>query len=327
MILDEIPSLYGTIIMKGNGINGMTAEIKGITMNIIKMLNDSLEATYYEIFNDILKKYEKKLQCDNIYDYAFPDEIAAPAYLDKLTYENDCYLDDAALYKAVMSNYNASLKELVNNMVKWEAVMENWYNAIAANKEGAKLNKRKSGQTSKTYDIVNSTTTQTKEATMPKSQETPASALQSLMKEYQISIRGIARLLKYSAQSLSNIINGRTSITPSLALRLAKLFNTKPEYWLTLQMQADIAKTAASPALIETLKAITPVEKPTPATKLSSGKPAAAKGGKPGKSPAAKPNPEGKPPKPAAAKKPGKEPAKPEPPAAKTARKSKAKKA
>jgi addiction module HigA family antidote len=154
---------------------------------------------------------------------------------------------------------------------------------------------------------------------MPKVQETPAAALKSLMDEYQISLSKLAELIKYNTQSIRNLIVGKASITPLSALRLAKLFGTKPEYWLDLQTKADIAKASADPELIESLKSINRAVKPAP-TKTP---PAAntTKGAKAGKAPAGKTNPAGKP------VKTGKKPAKPETAGTKTTGKPKGKKA
>ncbi|MEW5817474.1 MAG: HigA family addiction module antitoxin, partial [Spirochaetota bacterium] len=40
--------------------------------------------------------------------------------------------------------------------------------------------------------------------------------------------------------TLSKIINGRGSITPDMALRFSKAFNTSAELWLNLQTNYDL---------------------------------------------------------------------------------------
>ena len=43
-----------------------------------------------------------------------------------------------------------------------------------------------------------------------------------------------------SRKTLSKIINERGSITPDMALRLSKAFNTSAELWLYLQVAFDL---------------------------------------------------------------------------------------
>jgi hypothetical protein len=74
-----------------------------------------------------------------LFDYAFPDSAATPAYLNKIIYEYETYPDDTTLYHAVITEYNASLKNLETAMREWDTAMEKWYNSIATNPENAKL--------------------------------------------------------------------------------------------------------------------------------------------------------------------------------------------
>jgi addiction module HigA family antidote len=146
---------------------------------------------------------------------------------------------------------------------------------------------------------------------MSKSQETPADVLKKLMDDYQIKVSKLAELTKLSASSVRYITIGKGSVSPSAAFRLAKLFGTTPEYWLDLQLKADIARASANSKLTEDLKTISKIAKP--AEKVKS----------PG---AEKTKPAAKPPKTAAAQKPGGKQAKTEAPA-KNVRKSGKKKA
>ena len=41
-------------------------------------------------------------------------------------------------------------------------------------------------------------------------------------------------------QRINDIVNGRRGITPSTALRLAKYFNTTPDFWMNLQLRRDL---------------------------------------------------------------------------------------
>jgi len=55
-----------------------------------------------------------------------------------------------------------------------------------------------------------------------------------------ISIKDMATTLGISRKTLSKIINGRGSITPEMALRLSRAFNTTPDLWMNLQVNYDL---------------------------------------------------------------------------------------
>jgi addiction module HigA family antidote len=55
-----------------------------------------------------------------------------------------------------------------------------------------------------------------------------------------ITIKDMAKLLGVSRKTLSKIINERGSITPDMALRLSRAFNTTPDLWLNLQKNFDL---------------------------------------------------------------------------------------
>jgi addiction module HigA family antidote len=51
-----------------------------------------------------------------------------------------------------------------------------------------------------------------------------------------------ARILGVTRANLSNILNGRTGISPEMAVRLAKAFGGQAEIWLRLQVAHDLAR-------------------------------------------------------------------------------------
>jgi addiction module HigA family antidote len=55
-----------------------------------------------------------------------------------------------------------------------------------------------------------------------------------------ISIKEMAETLGISRKTLSKIINERGSITPDMALRLSRAFDTTPDFWLNLQKNFDL---------------------------------------------------------------------------------------
>jgi len=55
-----------------------------------------------------------------------------------------------------------------------------------------------------------------------------------------ITIKDMAELLCVSRKTVSKIVNSRGSVTPDMALRLSRAFNTTPELWLNLQKNYDL---------------------------------------------------------------------------------------
>ena len=55
-----------------------------------------------------------------------------------------------------------------------------------------------------------------------------------------LGISNLSSTLGVSRKTLSKITNERGSITPDMALRLSKAFNTTPELWLNLQQNFDL---------------------------------------------------------------------------------------
>ncbi len=55
-----------------------------------------------------------------------------------------------------------------------------------------------------------------------------------------VTIKDMAENLGVSRKTLSKIINERGSITPDMALRLSRAFDTSPDLWLNLQKNYDL---------------------------------------------------------------------------------------
>ena len=62
------------------------------------------------------------------------------------------------------------------------------------------------------------------------------------LKPLGLSVTAAAKALGVSRKALSELLNGHTGISPEMAVRLAKAFNTTPESWLTQQMHYDLWK-------------------------------------------------------------------------------------
>ncbi len=55
-----------------------------------------------------------------------------------------------------------------------------------------------------------------------------------------ITVTDAAKALGVSRKALSELLNGKTGISPEMAVRLSIAFDTTPESWLTQQMQYDL---------------------------------------------------------------------------------------
>ena len=57
-----------------------------------------------------------------------------------------------------------------------------------------------------------------------------------------MSAHQLAEAIDVPADRISEIVRENRSVTADTALRLAKQFDTTPEYWLNLQMAHDLSK-------------------------------------------------------------------------------------
>ena len=55
-----------------------------------------------------------------------------------------------------------------------------------------------------------------------------------------LTVTDAAEALGVSRKTLSAILNGRSGISPEMAIRLSKAFGTSAESWLNQQMQYDL---------------------------------------------------------------------------------------
>ena len=57
-----------------------------------------------------------------------------------------------------------------------------------------------------------------------------------------LTVTNSAESLGVTRKTLSELINGRSGISTSMALRLSKAFGTTPELWLNMQQNFDLWK-------------------------------------------------------------------------------------
>jgi addiction module HigA family antidote len=60
------------------------------------------------------------------------------------------------------------------------------------------------------------------------------------LKPLGITISEFASVLGVSRKTLSKILNGRGAVTPDMALRLSRAFDTTADFWLNLQKNHDL---------------------------------------------------------------------------------------
>ena len=63
---------------------------------------------------------------------------------------------------------------------------------------------------------------------------------EDFMKPLGVSMNALAREIAVPPNRISDIVNGKRSITADTALRLGKYFGVSPELWLNLQVDYDL---------------------------------------------------------------------------------------
>ena len=97
---------------------------------------------------------------------------------------------------------------------------------------------------------------------MAKSKQSPGSLLLGLLDKHGLNCNRLAKEIKCSQTALRLISLDKSRVTTSIALRLAKVFGTNPEFWLIAQMNYDIAKAANDKRINKVLKSISKAGKP-----------------------------------------------------------------
>ena len=91
---------------------------------------------------------------------------------------------------------------------------------------------------------------------MLKTKQTPGSLLLDYLKTHRLNCNRLSKEIKCSQTALRLISLDQSRITPSIAVRLAKFFSTKPEIWILAQMDYDLVKLANDKKVIKILKGI-----------------------------------------------------------------------
>ncbi|RDH46181.1 HigA family addiction module antitoxin [Zooshikella ganghwensis] len=62
----------------------------------------------------------------------------------------------------------------------------------------------------------------------------------SYLDELNISINYLAKQLGVNPSTLSRLVDSKSSISPEMAIRLSKVLNGSPEFWLNLQQSYNL---------------------------------------------------------------------------------------
>jgi len=89
--------------------------------------------------------------------------------------------------------------------------------------------------------------------------QSPGSILLDLLDKNNLNCNRLAKEIKCSQTALRLISLDKSRITTSIAVRLAKFFGTKPEYWLTAQINYDLTLAEKNKSLQKVLKGISKV--------------------------------------------------------------------
>ena len=65
---------------------------------------------------------------------------------------------------------------------------------------------------------------------------------QDCIEKNGLSVTDAARILGVDRQTLSNLLNARSGISPEMAVRLEKAFGTPAREWLTRQLDYELAE-------------------------------------------------------------------------------------
>lgn len=57
-----------------------------------------------------------------------------------------------------------------------------------------------------------------------------------------LSVTEGAKVLGVTRQALNNVVNGKSGISPDMAIRLEKAFGSSARVWLAVQMDYDLAQ-------------------------------------------------------------------------------------
>jgi antitoxin HigA-1 len=70
----------------------------------------------------------------------------------------------------------------------------------------------------------------------------PGELVKANLDELELSVAEAAKALGVTRQQLYNVINGRSAVTPEMAVRFEKAFGGSADMWLRMQSAYDLAQ-------------------------------------------------------------------------------------
>lgn len=83
--------------------------------------------------------------------------------------------------------------------------------------------------------------------------------LEEFLKPLGMTQVELAERIRVPYVRVNEIVNGKRRVTPSTALRLAKVFGTSPEFWLNGQLMLDLYRTINDEKELEEVDRIEPI--------------------------------------------------------------------
>src|SRR5450755_2983105 len=75
-----------------------------------------------------------------------------------------------------------------------------------------------------------------------------------------LTVTAGAKVLGVTRQALNNVINGKSGISPEMAIRLTKAFGSTEETWLRMQLAYDLAAARRNESKIKVKRQHVPAE-------------------------------------------------------------------
>lgn len=60
------------------------------------------------------------------------------------------------------------------------------------------------------------------------------------MPDFGLSVAKLAEMLGVTRQSVNDIVREKRGLSPDMCLRLSRLFDTTPQYWMNMQAKVDL---------------------------------------------------------------------------------------
>ena len=83
---------------------------------------------------------------------------------------------------------------------------------------------------------------------------------EDILPEVGLSVTAAAKALGVSRQMVHDILAGRKPLSAVMCLKVARLFGSRPEFWMRLQAEYDLKKAAQNKKVMGRIARIVPVK-------------------------------------------------------------------